>query len=187
METKKNPRADVRRNSSIYFAVGLVIMLLAANYLINYRTYDKVPIDLAALQLGELEEDAIPITEHPVTPPPETKPPVVPEVIEIALDDPEIIETAIGITDDNEEDPILEIPEIIVEEPKEEVEVPFISIENVPVFPGCEKGNNDKQRACMSQKISKHVQKKFDSDLASELGLFGKQRMLCLAYKSCFV
>jgi len=60
--------------------------------------------------------------------------------------------------------------------PIEETPVNFISVEEVPIYPGCEnrKTNTDK-RKCMSDKISKLVQKKFDTNLGDELGLSGKQ------------
>ena len=67
--------------------------------------------------------------------------------------------------------------EVEAEEVEEEVEVPFAVIENVPVFPGCEKGNNEKKRKCMSDKISKLVRKRFNTDLAGDLGLTGRQRI----------
>ena len=57
------------------------------------------------------------------------------------------------------------------------VEVPFSVIENVPIFPGCDKGNNEARRKCMSQKITKFVQRKFNTDLAGDLGLSGRQRI----------
>jgi len=57
------------------------------------------------------------------------------------------------------------------------VEVPISVIENVPIFPGCDKGNNTERRMCMSRKITKLVQKNFKVKLASELGLLGMQRI----------
>ena len=57
------------------------------------------------------------------------------------------------------------------------VEVSFSTVENVPVFPGCERGNNEKKRKCMSDKIAKFVQRKFNTDLAGDLGLTGRQRI----------
>ena len=63
------------------------------------------------------------------------------------------------------------------DEVEEDVEVPFAVIENVPVFPGCERGNNEKKRKCMSEKIAKFVQRKFNTDLAGDLGLTGRQRI----------
>jgi protein TonB len=72
----------------------------------------------------------------------------------------------------------MEIEEI--EEAVEEVieDVPFAVIENVPVYPGCETaGNNAAKKKCMSEKIQKFVQKKFNTELANDLGLEGRQRI----------
>ena len=106
--------------------------------------------------------------------PPPPPPPPPPDVIEIVEDEEEIEETIIESTESDEE---LVIEDIEVEEVEEEVEVPFAVIENVPVFPGCERGNNQKKRKCMSEKIAKFVQRKFNTDLAGDLGLTGRQRI----------
>lgn len=55
--------------------------------------------------------------------------------------------------------------------------VPFSIIDQVPVFPGCEGMSNDEQRNCMSKKISKHVNINFNTNLAKDLNLVGKQRI----------
>lgn len=176
MELKKNPKADVRRNGSIYFAVGLVLVLLMTNFTINHKTYDKDAIDIGLLNMDELDDEEIPITEQIKPPPPPPPPPAAPEVIEIVDDEEEIEETIIESTETDEDD-IIEIDEVVVEEVEEDIEVPFAVIENVPVFPGCEKGNNATKRKCMSDKINKFVQKKFNTDLAGDLGLTGRQRI----------
>ena len=67
----------------------------------------------------------------------------------------------------------------IEEVDEEDIEVPFAVIENVPIFPGCE-GNNAERRKCMSQKITKFVQRNFNLNLAGELGLSGRQRIYVL-------
>ena len=64
----------------------------------------------------------------------------------------------------------------IEEVDEEDIEVPFAVIEYVPIFPGCE-GNNAERRKCMSQKITKFVQRNFNLNLAGELGLSGRQRI----------
>ncbi|GAA0735347.1 MULTISPECIES: energy transducer TonB [Flavobacteriaceae] len=178
MEPKKSTKADVSRNSSIYFAVGLALMLLFANVAINYKTYDKSDIDIGQLNLDEELEEEIPITEQIQTPPPPPPPPAAPEEIEIVEDEEEVEETVIESTETDQEEEIVEVEEVEVEEVEEDIEVPFAVIENVPVFPGCENesGNNAKKQ-CMSEKISKFVNKKFNTDLAGELGLSGRQRI----------
>ena len=55
--------------------------------------------------------------------------------------------------------------------------LPFTMIENAPVYPGCDKGSNEKKRKCMSEKIAKFVAKEFNKSLAGKLGLTGRQRI----------
>lgn len=179
MEPKKHTQADVSRNSSLYFAVGLALMLGLTYLTINYKSYEKSNIDIGQLDLDDLDEEEIPITQQElVPPPPPPPPPVVPEEIEIVEDEKEIEETVIESTETDQEEEIVEVEEIEVEEVEEDIEVPFSVIENVPIFPGCEnkKGNNAKKQ-CMSDKISKFVNKKFNTDLAGDLGLTGRQRI----------
>jgi periplasmic protein TonB len=177
MEPKKNPKADVSRNGSVYFAVGLALMLFVTYSTINYKTYDKEAIDIGMVNMDELDDEEIPITEQIQTPPPPPPPPAAPEVIEIVEDEEEIEETVIESTETNENEEIIEIEEVEVEEVEEDIEVPFAVIENVPIFPGCESGNNAQKRDCMSEKITAFVQKKFNTDLAGDLGLTGRQRI----------
>jgi hypothetical protein len=76
-----------------------------------------------------------------------------------------------------EKKPVQRIEEIRVENVLGDIEVPFSVIERVPVFPGCEKekGNNAK-KSCMSDKIAQFVNKNFNTDLATTLGLEGRMR-----------
>ena len=174
---KKTTKADVSRNSSLFFSVGLVLMLFISHQLINYKSYDKADIDIGSLNLEEENEEEIPIIDLKLPPPPPPPPPVAPQVIEIVEDEEEIEETVIESTETDQEEEIVEVEEVEVEEVEEDIEVPFSVIENVPEYPGCEKGTNAQKRKCMSDKITKFVQKKFNTDLAGDLGLTGKQRI----------
>ncbi|WP_100614130.1 energy transducer TonB [Confluentibacter citreus] len=177
MEPKKNPKANVGRNSSLYFAIGLMLMLFLTNYAINYKTYDKSNIDIGQLNLDDELDEEIPITEQLVTPPPPPPPPAPTEVIEVVEDEEEVEETIIQSTETSQTEKIVEVQQIVMEQVEEETEVPFAVIENVPTFPGCEKGDNNAKRKCMSEKIQEFVGKKFNTDLASDLGLSGRQRI----------
>ncbi|MDC1540063.1 energy transducer TonB [Flavobacteriaceae bacterium] len=174
---KKAPKADVSRNGSIYFAVGLLVMLFISNQMINYKTYDKLDIDIGSLDLEKEIEQEIPIIDLKLPPPPPPPPPVAPQVIDIVDDEEEVEETVIESTETDQEDEILDVEDVEVEDVYEDVEVPFSVIENVPEYPGCEKGSNADKRKCMSDKIAKFVQRKFNTDLAGDLGLSGKQRI----------
>ena len=57
-------------------------------------------------------------------------------------------------------------------------EVPFAVIDEVPVYPSCETlATNAERRKCMAEKITKHVQQNFNTDLAGDIGLIGRQRI----------
>ena len=175
MESKKNPKSDVSRNGSIYFALGLALMLFLTYSTLNWKTYDKSDIDIGKLNLDNELEEEIPIIEQ-VIPPPPPPPPAAPEIIEVVEDEEEVEETVIESTETDQDEEI-EVEEIEVEEFVEDVEVPFAVIENVPEYPGCERGSNAEKRKCMSDKIAKFVQRKFNTDLAGDLGLSGRQRI----------
>ncbi|HPF97465.1 MAG: energy transducer TonB [Flavobacteriaceae bacterium] len=178
MEPKKNPKADVGRNSGLYFTIGLALMLFLTLYAINHKTYDKSNIDIGQLNLDEELEEEVPITEQLQTPPPPPPPPpAAPEVIEVVEDEEEVEETVIQSTETSQEEEIAEVEDVEVEEEEEDIEVPFAVIENVPVFPGCEGGSNEDKKACMNKKMQEFVQKKFNTELASELGLSGIQKI----------
>ena len=176
MESKKNPKADISRNASLYFAIGLALMVFLAYTTINWKVYDKDAIDIGLVNMDELDDEEIPLLEQVVPPPPPPPPPAAPEVIEIVEDEEEVEETVIESTETDQEEE-MEIEDLDIEEVEEDIEVPFSVIENVPIFPGCDKGDNAQRRKCMSQKITKFVQRKFNTDLAGDLGLSGRQRI----------
>ncbi len=178
MQPKKNPKADVGRKSTLYFQIGMIVMLLLAWRGIEYKTYDRSNIDIGHLDMDDEFEEEVPITEIIQPPPPPPPPPPAPEIIDIVEDEEEVEETVIESTETDQSEEIIEIEEIeeVDEEPL--ADVPFSVIENVPIYPGCEgeKGNNAKKK-CMSDKIAKFVNRKFDSEIANELGLSGRQRI----------
>ncbi len=63
-------------------------------------------------------------------------------------------------------------------EVEESIEVPFAVVDQVPVMLGCQNlTTNEEQKACMSKNIAIHVNKNFNTDMAKQLGLVGKQRI----------
>ncbi|RKS55949.1 protein TonB [Gillisia mitskevichiae] len=179
MKPKKNPKADLTKRSVLFLQLGLILVLFLAWQGIEWKTYDKSNIDLGQLDLGDLDDEEIPITEILNTPPPPPPPPPAPEIIEVVEDEEEVEEDVIESTETNQ-DEIVEVKEV-VEAPVEEViaDVPFAVIENVPIFPGCENlSNNDQRKKCMSEKVQEFVNRKFNTDLGSQLGLCGVNRII---------
>jgi len=53
-----------------------------------------------------------------------------------------------------------------------------LTVDFLPVFPGCDRySTNDERAACFQKKIQRHVNNKFNSGLGEELGLKGIQRI----------
>ena len=75
MQNKKNPKADIGRNSSIYFALGLALMMFMSYATINYKVYDKDKLGLERVNMDALDEEEVPITEQVKPPPPPPPPP----------------------------------------------------------------------------------------------------------------
>lgn len=95
--------------------------------------------------------------------------------IEPVDDDKEIKEEVIKTQEDAKEvTELVDTSNVDVAEDISEIEeIPFIMIEDAPIFPGCEKYKSSKEqlKKCMSEKIQKHVGRKFNTSLADRLGL----------------
>ncbi len=175
MQPKKNQKADLSKNSSLYFVIGLSVILLISWQAIEWKTYDRSLYDYEALNVEDDDDEEIPITEQLKTPPPPPPPPPpAPEVIEVVEDEEEVEETVIESTETNE-DEIIEVEEVEIEEVEEEIDVPFAVIEDVPIFPGCEKVSKDKRRDCFQEKMNNHIRKNFRyPEIAQEMGIQGR-------------
>lgn len=178
MEAKKNPELEIGRNSSIYFAIGLNLMLFLSWQALEYKTYEKDDVVTDILYVEEEFEDEIPIVSAN-TPPPPPPPAVVQESIQIVEDVEDVEETIIESTEIGQDDAIQErvvdIGDVHVEEVEEDVQVAFAVIEDPPVFPGCEGLSKKEAKACFQKKIQQHVIKHFKyPQPALELGLQGR-------------
>lgn len=185
MEIKKNAKSNLENYTKLFMQLGLVLALFVVYVGIEHKTYDRIVEDLGVASLSVDDEEVMVITQRieAVKPPPPPPPPA-PEIIEIVEDEKEVEETVIESTETDEEEAV-EVEEIIeVEEGEEVVEdVPFAIIEDIPVFPGCEKGTKAEKKACFSKKISKHINKKFNAGLASDLGLTAGKKRIFVMFK----
>ena len=174
MQLKKNPKADLTKNSSLYFAIGLAVVLFISWQAIEWKTYEKTGYGYESLNVEDEDDEEVPITEQIKTPPPPPPPPPAPEVIEIVEDEEEVEETVIESTETDQEE-IVEVEDIEVEDDFEDVDVPFAVIEDVPIFPGCESVAKSQRRACFQEKMNKHIRKNFRyPEIAQEMGIQGR-------------
>ncbi len=174
MQPKKNEKVDLSKNSSLYFVIGLAVVLFVSWQAIEWKTYKKT-YGYEALNVEDEDDEEIPITEQIKTPPPPPPPPPpAPEVIEVVEDEEEVEETVIESTE-TDEDEIIEVEEVEIEEDDLDVDVPFAVIEDVPIFPGCERVKKDKRRDCFQEQMNKHIRKNFRyPEIAQEMGIQGR-------------
>ena len=162
MELKKNPRADLRQYTGLFFEVGLAVALGVVLASFNYANHERNRMVFGDIDNYDIEDVMIPITRSmPVTPPP--APPKVAEVITI-------IETDSDLEEDFEVDDVEATQETMIAiversgaEEEEEEEVPFALAEVRPEFPGGE--------AALQKYIASHVQY---PEVARDNGLQGK-------------
>ena len=174
MQPKKSEKAYLSKNSSLYFVIGLSLILLISWQAIEWRTYEKV-YAYEALNVEDEDDEEIPITEQLKTPPPPPPPPPpAPEGIEVVEDEEEVEETVIESTETNE-DEIIEVEEVEIEEEFDDVDVPFAVIEDVPIFPGCEKVAKSERRKCFQEHMNKYIRRNFRyPEIAQEMGIQGR-------------
>ena len=174
MEIKKYPHAVLENYSKILIQLGLVLSLFITDQFINMKSYPSEIKDLVGsyVQVDDME-NSIEIKPIEILEPSAPKIVISERILKVD-DQVEIQETIIESTEIDETDAVvvkLDKEIKVVEEEDEVVEdVPFMIIEDVPIFPGCS-GSNKERRACFSAEISKFVSKKFNVELASDLGL----------------
>ena len=177
--------ANLQKNTTLYFQIGLIVCLLAVFGLLEMKFETSIPN----------YKEGLPPLDHEVfvhIPVIKTKVPAFEEPIKKKrLQDPTSFET---VPDDTPDDlfkeefieslpdtPTIDLDDFTppVEKPVEPENVPFISIENAPIYPGCEKAKgNEARKKCMSEKITKLIQRKFSgSAIASDYGLTGRQKI----------
>jgi len=184
MNKKKQHRFDKLQKSSILFTqLGLVLALLIVYLALEYTTIKEITIPHEVIP-----DDEIAFLDYDI---PEVyiekknavkKQPIVKKltpIIEIkTVPNGTPIETVVldpPIDDDTHVnfDSISEAPEFIDDgEP-----LPFYIIEDAPIFPGCDGLDNLASKQCFTSKISKFVNKKFNTGLAEGLQVSGKQRI----------
>lgn len=176
MEPKKNPKADISRNSGLYFAIGLAFTMFVVWRALEWKNYDESANYDIALNVEDQLDEEVPMTEQLKTPPP-PPPPSAPEVIEVVEDEAEVEETIIESTETSQDQEVIEIEEVEVGEIDEDISVPFAVIEDVPIFPGCE-GASDK-KACFQEQMQKHIRKHFRyPEIAQEMGVQGRVNVI---------
>ncbi len=183
MQVKKNPKANLETYTKLFMQLGLVLALLVVYLAIERKTYDRVIAELGPANYNIQDEEQTIEIEQVKPPEPKTPPPPTPDKIEIVEDEAVVEETIIKSTETNENEAVV-VKKIVEANLDEEImeDVPFAIIEDVPIYPGC-KGTKAELKECLQDKIAKHVNSKFNADLASDLGLTPGVKKIFVMFK----
>ncbi|ARV15983.1 energy transducer TonB [Polaribacter sp. SA4-12] len=176
---KKLPSKQLEKFSNIFMQLGLVLVLFVVYVALEYKTEQKTIVSCVFLDKGSvvnIEPDADVIFKR--------EPKVIPkaEIVKIA---PLLIDEVVKgdntikeiIFDDTPDElpTIIDIKAlVVVKEPEKfnpEDAVPFVNLQNAPVFKGCENLSKEDNKVCFDKKMKQFVQRNFDISLANELGL----------------
>lgn len=182
MKSQKQHHYDkLQKSSTLFIQLGLVLALLIV-YLVIETNFEKtiiVPNNLdtdepmAVLTSGtiiEIERPKKSIEEKI------KKTQIITNIIKKTPDDTSILNPDIFKSEDM---PSVTIDSIFTVEATtpDDPPVDFIALEQAPVFPGCEGLNEKESKLCFTKKIQQFVNRKFNTNLASELNLTGRQRI----------
>uniref|UniRef100_UPI00404A2F5A energy transducer TonB n=3 Tax=Gelidibacter sp. TaxID=2018083 RepID=UPI00404A2F5A len=177
--------ANLQKNSTLYFQVGLIVCLLTTYGLLEMQFEKTLP----SMDVGVIIEDSTPFhmddfviqDETPKNEPVKRQVQVISTLEPIVKENDEaILETELLTPEQLTTDVPAKVGDIVVIDEPEIIDEVFsmIGVEKVPIYPGCESAKtNAERKQCMSEKLALLIQKRFDKDLASELGLSGIQRI----------
>ncbi len=177
--------ANLQKNSALYFQVGLILCLMLTYSLFEMKFKEKnyqlsqvaiedpfVEVTPEVFRMAETTKQkkierqikTVVLSKDPIVKPDDSEAPSL-----------EILTEPLVYTDPIDPDNVFVEAAPIIDEPEV---FNIIGVEQVPIYPGCESAKtNDERRACMSDKLSTLIKKKFDTNIASELGLFGIQKI----------
>ena len=163
MEEKKSPKANLENKKLMFTQIGLIISLLLAWMVFEFKSYDKREIDTSLLSREiAVDEEMVEITKQDEPKPQPMEMPKQTTQLEIVQDDVEVED--ININAEIEQNEVVEeyvAPELEEEEVVEQ-EI-FQIVEEMPAFPGGE------------QKLMEYVGKNIKyPQIARESGIQGR-------------
>lgn len=164
METRKTDKTNLENKRILFLELGFIIALTLIFFAFEYKSYEKVDYKSLKIEVDNVTEEIIPITEQKVKPP-LLKPPPQVTIINVVKDNVEV-ETDIEVDIEFDENVATEeykfVPEEEAEEEIEEQHI-FLVVENMPEYPGGE--------AEMYKFIGQNIQY---PRLAKETGISGR-------------
>lgn len=135
MELKKSPKADLEKRRTLFLQVGLILSLAVTLAAFEWKSYDKIEINMEQRVQAEIPEEMVQITRQD-TPPPPPEPPQTTTELNIVENEVEVEEDIIIDVDADMDTEVEEYVPMIMEEEEVVEEKIFIVVEDQPSFPG---------------------------------------------------
>ena len=186
-EVKKSHKhdANLQKNSSLYFQIGLILCLLGTYALFEMQFQkEKITVTKETDLVEKITVDYVPpfeVEKVKVKKPEQKRSEDLKDLIDPIEDDIPLKESILDV-------PINTTPKVdaptkvgdikTIEEPDDPLIIDFINVQKVPVFPGCEKYNtNNERKKCLNDKVRSLVGRKFNVNIGNTYGIKGKQRI----------
>lgn len=175
---KKLPTKQLEKFSNIFTQLGLVLVLFIVYITLEHETEQKQfttedyqSSEIVVIQPNEIFEFTREPKKQKKVEPQKNNSLILDEPIkQVDNDKKETI-----VINEPEEPKEFDINKVeVVDEPLDEEPletVPYMMIQNVPVFKGCEGLEKAENKKCFDKKMKRFVQRNFDAELASDLGL----------------
>ncbi|PQJ75431.1 energy transducer TonB [Polaribacter gangjinensis] len=175
---KKVPTKQLEKFSTIFTQLGLVLVLFIVFVTLEYESEQKV-LGVKDLNFQEIVKitpnEIFEFVREPKQSPKNVKP----------ANDVFLTDEKLNKVDNNTVETVFDFPKekesnqldintlVTLDEPKDEEPeiVPFINIEFAPIFKGCEGLSKEENKKCFDKKMNQFVQKNFDSQIATDIGL----------------
>lgn len=180
METqKKKPRKQLEKFSAIFMQLGLVLTLFVVFITLEYET-EK---DMAVVSEPYYEfTDPVFTFQKEIIVKKQPKAVVKPQkkqIVKRVISKPVVVENVTNTQETVIDLPVENTPVVVskptnviskVDEPIEKT-MSINSVQNTPVFKGCEGLSEEENRICFERKIQKHIQRYFNAEIAQDVGL----------------
>ena len=178
MQLKKNPKADLAKQTGLFFAIGFAAISGFTLWGFEAKTYNEDSLNYCIDDKIIVCEEPDPIIELPTPEMPQQAPPppVLTQEIKVIENDKPVEEVLIGNTDPSDPTPLAPGSITVVPDVEEEkIELPFAVIEDKPLFQECKNVPRSEQMSCFKEHLDKHVADNFNyPPTALEMGIQGR-------------
>ena len=178
MQLKKNPKADLAKQSGLFFAIGFAAISGFTLWGFEAKTYNEGNPNYYIDDKIVVCEEPDPIIELPTPEMPQQAPPppVLTQEIKVIENDKPVEEVLIGNTDPSDPTPLAPGSITVVPDVEEEkIELPFAVIEDKPLFQECKNVPRSEQMSCFKEHLDKHVKNNFRYPQAAlDMGIEGR-------------